>query len=223
MKVACAVFVKTPGLSPIKTRLAARTGEALALEFYQRSCLAIQEVLTHAAAQDPLLVPHWAVAERAGLESPFWQDFPGILQTGDGLGPRLDGVYSQLQSRFGAALLLGADSPFLSPGDIRQATHHLRTQSFALGRARDGGFYLFAGRAPVPAPVWLGTPYSVATTASDLHRGLLPLGGIAELPLRGDVDTWDDLVSEFAVPLHREWLPRQQSLWEWVNSCLLKG
>ena len=221
MKVACAVFVKTPGLSPIKTRLAARTGEAIALEFYERSCRAIAELLETATQQAPQLLPHWAVAERAALDSSFWRDFPRVAQVGDRLGPRLDGVYSQLQSRFGAALLLGADSPLLSLDDILAGIRALESHPFALGRAKDGGFYLFAGREPVPSQVWLETPYSVASTADELHQRIARLGGIAELLLRGDIDTWEDLVAEFSVPRNPAWLPGQRNLWEWVRSELI--
>jgi len=221
MRIACAVFVKTPGLSPIKTRLAARTGEALALEFYERSCRAIAELLETATKQAPQLLPHWAVAERAALDSPFWRDFPRVAQVGDGLGPRLDGVYSQLQSRFGAALLLGADSPLLSPDDILAGIRALESHPFALGRAKDGGFFLFAGREAVPSQVWLETPYSVSSTADELHQRIARLGGIAELPHRGDIDTWEDLVAEFSVPRNPAWLPVQRNLWEWVRSKLI--
>jgi glycosyltransferase A (GT-A) superfamily protein (DUF2064 family) len=50
MKLPLAVFVKTPGLSPIKTRLAASVGEQKALEFYRRS-LRVTEAVVHAAVK----------------------------------------------------------------------------------------------------------------------------------------------------------------------------
>ena len=42
---AAAIFVKTPGISPIKTRLAVGIGQANAESFYKMSCQATGEVL----------------------------------------------------------------------------------------------------------------------------------------------------------------------------------
>lgn len=222
MRVGCGIFVKTPGISPIKTRLARSVGNELALEFYKRSCSAVGELLGRLQLADPRVVPHWAVAELGGLEAPIWGGFSRVLQEGADLGARLHCVYSSLQDRFGNAMLLGADSPLLSVDDILCGVNALQSSSYALGRARDGGFYLLSGCQSIPEDVWIGTPYSVDSTANELLKRLSPVGSIAELSERGDVDTWEDLVAEFAVEPRADLLPMQQSLWDWVNSHLLK-
>ena len=52
---AVAIFVKTPGLSPLKTRLAKGIGSALATEFHRRAAAAVSAV-ARAAGSD--IRPH---------------------------------------------------------------------------------------------------------------------------------------------------------------------
>ena len=78
MSTAVAIFVKTPGLSPLKTRLAASIGQEKAHEFYNLSLNAIRETLTTLD-----ISPYWAIAEKEALNDPMWQDY-NRLHTGDG-------------------------------------------------------------------------------------------------------------------------------------------
>jgi uncharacterized protein len=216
---AVAVFVKTPGLSPIKTRLAASAGAVVAREFYRRALTITESVVARAVLADADLTPYWAVAERDGLRDDRWQSFPTVWQGEGSLGPRLGRVYAELGAAHGTVLLIGADSPLLTPGHLRNALQTVAAgdRRFVLGRALDGGFYLFGGNAGVPAEVWNGVEYSLAHTADQLVGGLRPLGGMVEIPPLPDVDTLDDLRglpahSSPASPL----LPSQRSLLEWV-------
>ena len=68
---AIAVFVKTPGLSPVKTRLAATIGTAAAEQFYTHCTEAIRETL-ETASKTMDIVPFWAVGEEAGLSHPLF-------------------------------------------------------------------------------------------------------------------------------------------------------
>ncbi len=56
MKIAIAIFVKTPGVSPLKTRLAASLGQEKALHFYKLSLKCIISTLEETAIN-----PYWAV------------------------------------------------------------------------------------------------------------------------------------------------------------------
>lgn len=196
---ALAIFVKTPGLSTIKTRLAADIGSARALEFYGLAIEAIQAVAV--AAEGRLgLTAYWAIAEEEGLQHPMWSRLKRIGQGTGGLGTRLHTVYQQLRRRHSRVLLIGADSPQLSIPILRSALAALDPQQsnknatpFVLGRSTDGGYYLFGGRQPVPQEVWEAVPYSVESTAAEFSRHLEPLGTISELPVLCDVDTVRDL------------------------------
>ena len=131
---AIAVFVKTPGLSPVKTRLAATIGTAAAEEFYQLCTEAIQETLT-TASETMDIVPFWAVGEEAGLSHPLWQGFASIY-TGQGdLGERQHHIYQTLLAKYPQVILIGADSPQLTTTHLKKAIESLDSHNFALGPA----------------------------------------------------------------------------------------
>lgn len=213
MSTAVAIFAKTPGLTPAKTRLAASIGTAHAEAFYGHCLAVVEEAVMQAInACMGALVPYWAVAEEAGVHHPRWQHFTP-LWTGEGeLGTRLDHVYVTLRQRHETVLLIGTDAPQLGPQHMAQAMKHLAQHAgFVMGRAHDGGFYLFGGNQPIPRAVWEQTPYSVATTATALAEKLAPLGAIHALETLGDVDVIEDLQAlwDARASMRR---PRQQRL-----------
>lgn len=181
---ALAIFVKTPGLSPIKTRLAAGIGAAAAAAFYTLAVHAVAEI---AAASS--LVPYWAVAEADGPGHPLWSGFATVSQGEGELGARLACVYRNLQARHGSVLLIGADSPQTTPALLRDAA--ARCDPFVMGRAADGGFWLFGGNRPIPTSVWSAVPYSAPDTAERLLAQLN--GDVAFVAAQHDVDEATDL------------------------------
>jgi rSAM/selenodomain-associated transferase 1 len=196
-RVAAAVFVKTPGYSPLKTRLAAGLSKAAAEEFHRRATQCLQETLTLTAQQsdstDLSLTPYWAVAEESAREHPLWAGFQTTSQGSGGLGARMHCVYRQLLEQHDAVLLLGADSPQVAPQTLSQAIESLASHEFVMGPANDGGFYLLAGRQPIPLSLWERVPYSDPQTASRMSEELSALGRIAQTESLVDVDDLNDL------------------------------
>jgi len=92
-----------------------------------------------------------------------------------------------------AVLLIGSDSPQLSPELIIQASDQLQDNQFVIGPAEDGGFYLFGGKNQIAQEVWVDTNYSVSTTANDLTTRLSSLSKIKWMDPHIDVDTYADL------------------------------
>ena len=188
---AIAIFVKTPGLSPVKTRLAATLGTAAAEQFYQLCTEAIEETLA-TTTTSLNIVPFWAVGEEAGLCHPMWRGFETIY-TGEGdLGARQHHIYQTLLAKYPRVILIGADSPQLSASRLNSAIEALDNHHYALGRAVDGGYYLFAGRAPLRKSIWTDVTYSTADTASQLLAQLPSKA--ARLESLTDVDTTEDLI-----------------------------
>lgn len=186
MSTAIAIFVKTPALSPVKTRLAEGIGNEAAQEFYALSLQAIKETVKAVEA-----VPYWAVAEEKGLTDPLWLGSPS-LHTGDGnLGERQYYIYETLLDNYDRVLLIGADAPQISRDILEQAIIALDTHDFVIGPARDGGYYLFGGRIKTPQKIWGLVPWSTGETRERLES-LLP-SEPAHLPLLTDVDTENDL------------------------------
>ncbi len=196
-RAALAVFVKTPGLSPIKTRLAERIGRESAEEFFRLSLAAVEATVA-AAAELYDICPYWAVAEQAALADSRWLRFPRLHQGTGGLGERLGRVFMDLERRYDAVVAIGGDSPQISPDIIREAFRILRQRpthrTHVLGCCHDGGFYLVGTNQHVPSNMWCNVPYGTRDAANQLAANLAPHGEIVELPTLTDVDHMEDLV-----------------------------
>ena len=203
-----AVFVKTPGLSPLKTRLAASVGAEAALALY-RGCIDCVVECVEAAAAQASLQPYWAVAEAQGAA--HWMHWPVLVQAEGDLGVRMAGIHQQLRQRHAGALLLGADAPALAPDTLVAASAALReTPSRVIAPAHDGGFVLYGSTADHAGEDWSGVPYGAPDTAL---RFLAAVG--AGLPLttlapQQDLDTLDDLQALLRLPPNG---PAQRRLW----------
>ncbi len=196
LRFALAVFVKTPGLSPIKTRLAKSIGESQALKVYQK-CLEMTQLKIDQLVTDSshTLVPYWAVAEKDGLTSAHWSSWNRIYQGEGELGDRLSRVYDELLSQFDGVILMGADSPMFPSAEVNDGIAWLANNEFGVlvGPTLDGGYYVFGFRKPVPRSIWTSVPYSTSTTLVSF-LDLLP-SQIEKnfLSKHWDVDTQDDL------------------------------
>lgn len=191
-KVAFATFVKTPGMSPIKTRLGASIGEAKALEFYIESLGRTHQLMKDWQAVDPRLHPFWAVAEKSALGALFWQKWPQIWQGEGGLGERIARVYTELKKDFDILALYGADSPHVPLDRLRRGIELLISgdASTVVGPTEDGGFYFLASTLRVPLEIWTQVRYSSEHTLSDL-KAVWPKP-MRDIETDFDVDNVDD-------------------------------
>lgn len=216
---AIAVWAKTPGLSPVKTRLAATIGAEAAEEFYRLSVRAVAAVVRRAAEIQPdVLTPYWAVAEEQALAHPLWRDFPTVYQGAGGLGSRLSHVYDTLLQRHPWVIFIGADAPQITPELLGQAGRTAAEGDWVLGPAEDGGFYLFGGSKPLPRDAWEQVPYSVPETARVLADRLQQIGYIQYLPETFDVDTAEELAKLRAELVGQQTLLlEQRELLRWLD------
>lgn len=207
---AIAVFVKTPGLSPLKTRLAAGIGADKAMEFYRLSLSAVESVIGESDVRG-----FWAVGEKEGVADPLWQGMEK-LYTGEGdLGDRQNNIYETIRNDFNNVILIGADAPQVSPQIIAQAISALERNDFVIGPAHDGGYYLFGGRVPLSRDVWANVKYSCDTTRIDLIERLPSAPAI--LPMLSDVDTQTNLADIVAqMPPYPN--AAQRTLINWIET-----
>ena len=218
MTAALAIFVKTPGLSPVKTRLAAGIGAAAALRFHQLAAAATAEV---AGACAPWLTPYWAIAEAGAAALAAWPGFEPLHQGQGDLGERLHTVYARLQARHGCVLLIGADAPQLTVALLQHARTVLYDAEtpFVIGHASDGGFWLFGGRVALPRGVWTRVRYSQPQAAAELRQQLLPHGAVGSIAELTDVDTVEDLPAlRRAMEALNAPQPAQQRLLDWLQA-----
>lgn len=213
------IFVKTPGLSPVKTRLAAGIGAAHAEQWFRRAARATAA----AASSVPGLALYWAVAEPATLAADAWRGLP-LLEQGDGeLGERMGRVHQALLAHHDFALLLGADVPQFDPQQLAMATDWLAADEarLVMGPARDGGFWLLGANRALEPGDWTQTPCGRRDTARGFRDAMSRHGRWKLLSELTDVDAVGDLdamLAEFAEL--RAPCPEQQALADWSRAML---
>jgi len=213
MKLAIAIFVKTPGVSPLKTRLAATIGQEKAEHFYRLSLKCIVSTIKNID-----ITANWAIAEKQCLDNSLWNDF-NQLHTGEGdLGERQSHIYHELLKTHDGAMLIGADAPQISVEIIQQAMEVLKTDEYVIGPANDGGYYLLAGRKPIASEVWSSTPWSHEKTREKLVNQLDSTA--FELSMLTDVDYEADLhliLNEMPANQHAGLNEDHLILKDWIN------
>ena len=222
MNGGAAIFVKTPGLSPVKTRLAAGIGVDAAESWHRLAAAAVASVVGSVRG----LAGYWAVAENTRAVTDAWPGLPLLEQGGGELGERMGRVLATLLAQHDFALLLGADTPQLDPADLAEAMDWLAVAEprLVMGPARDGGFWLLgANRNPAPAD-WLRAPCGRADTARGFLDAMAKHGEWRLLRELTDVDEAHDLA---AMLTEMERLdppnPQQRRLAEWTGAICSAG
>jgi rSAM/selenodomain-associated transferase 1 len=120
--------------------------------------------------------------------------FEVIAQRGAGLDERIAHAFEDVG---GPALLVGMDTPQVSPGELASALGELaRAETDAvLGPARDGGYWAVGMRDPRPQ-AFIGVPMSEPGTCRAQRARLAELGlSVVELPELRDVDRMEDAIA----------------------------
>lgn len=195
MRGAIAIFVKTPGLSPVKTRLAAELGRNAAERFHLLAARAVKQASQSASSSVDLQV-FYAVAEQDAVQHGHWQDLPCLWQDDGGLGERMAHIYQVLLHDHDFVLLVGADIPQMTAAQLMDTSCWLAREEqarFAFAPSTDGGFWLFGGNCDVPLEKWTDVTYSTADTGAQFLGSIEGLGEIRIFPELRDIDTVDDL------------------------------
>jgi uncharacterized protein len=178
-----AVIAKAPAPGLVKTRLCPPCTPRQAAELARAS---LQDVLAAMAA----CPARRRVVVLEG-ETPRWipAEFAVVAQRGDGLAQRLASAFDDLGA---PALIVGMDTPQLTPLDLQRALGALGEADAVLGPAFDGGYWCIGLRRPDPR-VFEGVPMSSPATASRQRERLRELGlSVAGLQRLRDVDTFED-------------------------------
>jgi rSAM/selenodomain-associated transferase 1 len=195
MSGAIAVFVKTPGLSPVKTRLAVTLGREVAEAFHLASTQAVVAAVQAASKLD-VIQSYYAVAEQSAMQHCCWQDLPRVWQGTGGLGKRMAHVYQTLLSEHDFVILVGADIPQMTTAELSKASMWLtgnQQPRLAFGSSVDGGFWLFGGNCDIPQVLWTDVTYSVADTGEQFLNNIQSFGELKMLKILRDVDEPQDL------------------------------
>lgn len=179
------VIAKAPRVGHVKTRLCppCTPGQAAALA---EAALADTLAAVAATPCDRRLL---ALEGEPGPWLP--EGIEVVTQRGEGLAGRLAAAF---EDAGGPALLVGMDTPQLTPGRLRQALALLGQPGVdaVLGPAPDGGYWAIGLRRPDPE-AFRGVPMSVVGTGVAQRARLVRLGlRVAGLPSLRDVDTIAD-------------------------------
>ena len=200
------LMLKAPRPGTVKTRLAARIGDAAAVQIYRG-------LVEHQAAQVPRdwrvevhFTPSDSDAEMRAWLDPFLPEQTEFHpQTEGDLGARLGAALAGAAMRgAGGVLFAGGDCPQLTTDRLREAAAALRAVSFVLIPATDGGYVLLGLRGPhafVFDGIAWSTPEVFAQTQRHIHARGMSLRAFAPLE---DVD---DLHSLQRARKYCPWLP----------------
>jgi uncharacterized protein len=189
VRAALAVIAKAPVPGRVKTRLCP-------------PCTPVEAAgLAAAALHDTLAAARAAPAARRvlvldGRPGPWAAGFELVPQRGAGLAERLAHAFADVG---GPALVIGMDTPQVTPELLADGLTALRRRPAVLGPADDGGYWAIGLRRPDPR-VFAGVPMSRATTGARQYERIRALGlGVERLPALRDVDDIDDALAVAAL------------------------
>ena len=182
------VFVRTPELGKVKTRLAKAIGDQAALTIYKL-------LLKHTATVLHELSFDKVVYYSEKIENnDFWKAslFEKKLQKGADLGERMQQAFETAFDRgYKKVLIIGSDLFELTSTLIISALEALETYDISIGPSLDGGYYLLGMKELHPAVFknkkW-GTDSVLENTLQDLKQQNVKL-----LEALNDIDTFEDL------------------------------
>lgn len=167
---ALAVFARAPSPKKAKTRLIPILGPRGAADFH---AALISDTLRKVNALVGRVSPYFFLAGRDFPFSSSLRDFTLQRQRGKNLGERLGRAFRRLLRRHASAVVIGTDSPLLSPRVLRESLDELRRCDAVLGPCPDGGFYLIGLRrhgAGMFRGVRWGSPFALRDTLRNLRR-----------------------------------------------------
>lgn len=181
------VLAKEPVPGRVKTRLCPPASPAQAAALAGAALADTLDTVAATPADHRVLV----LAGHATVGCP-----PGVCvrrQRGDDLGDRLANAYADTRRHDTASLLVGMDTPQLTPTLLCDALARLRHVDAVLGPAVDGGWWSLGLREPRYGAVLRGVPMSTPDTGEHTEAALRAAGlRVARLPLLRDVDTAAD-------------------------------
>lgn len=196
MSGAIAVFVKTPGLSPVKTRLAVSLGKQAAEAFHLAAAQSVSSVVQELSNLTDIQ-SYYAVAEQTALNHDYWQDLSCVWQGEGGLGERMAHIYQKLLAEHDFVILVGADIPQMTAAELLVASawlSHDEQVRLIFAPSIDGGFWAFGGNCNIPQAIWTDVVYSEADTGVQFFNKIEQLGDVKILAALRDVDEVSDLL-----------------------------
>ena len=185
------IFVKNPIIGHVKTRLAAKIGDKLALKVYK-------ELTKHTALITKKIKGHKNVYySKEILKNDIWNEtcFQKRIQSDGDLGERMKTAFNDgFNEGYSKVIIIGSDIYSLEKSDIEKAFYQLNFHDAVIGPATDGGYYLLGLRSNFSS-IFDGKEWS---SKNVLHETLIDLKSKSFylLDYKNDIDNYDDLLKE---------------------------
>lgn len=182
------IFTRNPELGKCKTRLAATVGPETALEIYTF-------LLEHTVS----VTKDLHLDKQVYYSEEIWEDdlwdpkyFHKALQEGIDLGERMYKAFEKgFKNGYKKICIIGSDLYDIAEKDILHAFETLDSNSYVIGPAKDGGYYLLGMTSPnislFQDKAW-GTVNVLKHTLENLNNEKYAL-----LATRNDVDLYEDI------------------------------
>ena len=185
------IFVRNPIIGTVKTRLASKIGNKLALKVYN-------ELTRHTASIcEKIKTKKKIYYSKEIIYNDLWSDlvFQKQLQCEGDLGQRMKTAFDEaFDEGYKKVIIIGSDVYSLSELMIQQAFQELNYHDIVIGPALDGGYYLLGLKMNYPQIFnnknW-GTKSVLKETLHDLKSK-----SIFFLNPQNDIDDYDDLLKE---------------------------
>lgn len=154
--------------------------------------------------------------DQFGLSEAELDQFTIRPQIGKELGERISNIFREQLIKHDRVLVIGADIPGILPEEILTGLKNLEHSDVTLGPSEDGGYYLIGMRkyySKLFRDIHWGTDQVLnKTLAQGKGLGL----SVAFLPLKLDIDTWDD----FSEYYRRSSLSAKKTLDDYVTKFM---
>ena len=203
---ALVMLTRAPRAGRVKTRIAKVLGDAKALAIHRE--LTERTVAAARAAREArdvtLVVAHTPADAREEMRAWLGEDLRLEPQRGSDLGERMaSAIQARLSSGADRVVVIGSDSPDLTPEMLEEAFGSLDRADVVVGPSADGGYYLIGMRV-LHRSLFERIPWSGAETLARTLAAIRTAGlGVHLLDILRDVDTAEDW---------REWARRSGRL-----------
>lgn len=181
------IFVKSPELGKVKTRLAKSIGDHAALNIYKKL------INTTENATSKLKVDRH-IYFSGPISNEYWKLDSKTIQQGSDLGERMLNAFKKSFSKgYNRIVLIGSDLPEISEQIINNALTKLGKNEVVFGPSQDGGYYL-VGMSCLQECIFKNKPWSSNTLLEETLAELKQKNvDVSLMKTLNDIDTFDDL------------------------------
>ncbi|MDG2052578.1 MAG: TIGR04282 family arsenosugar biosynthesis glycosyltransferase [Flavobacteriaceae bacterium] len=187
-KNALIIFTRNPELGKVKTRLAATIGDFAALDIYKF-------LIDHTVKiTSPINADKFIFYSEDIQQNDAWNPnlFIKELQNGKDLGERMKNAFDLLFKKgYQKIVIVGSDIYELDSQDIEDSFITLKTSSYVIGPAKDGGYYLL-GMRQLNKNIFENKNWGTDTVFNDTIIDLKE-NVVALLSKKNDIDIYADI------------------------------